>query len=695
MTQSTRVDSEQKQESNFPAILTSGEACMNETEMESKTSMDATLVLNSPKPVNGAQAGSPIQRFKALLGEGAFFVPFVWGTKRPLVKYAELPFTDTKTPAYLRSFEAELTNIAVYLGKSSNGLCAVDFDDDGDLAKFMAVNPRLAYTTRSRGSRGGMVWVQVEGDYPESCNPEHKHFEWRADKRLSTIYGRHPQGMDYKLVVDAAPLVVNFADIIWPPEWELPWVSAVADQVAAALVLAYGEPFYRNDEGTITNINEPYWAGLHAQENVLLFEKDEKAFYGYAEDTGLYVVESEDSIRTIISNRMLEASRQANAFDLQKKRTARTVNSVIAHLRGIVEKDKPFAESRQVIHLANGVLVFNDGEAELRPFSPEFRSRNRSPICFDELARCDRFLNELVLPAVHAEDVELLQKFAGLFLLGYNRAQRLLILDGEAGRGKTQFANVMQGLVGMANVTQLRTKHLAERFELFRYLKRTLLVGVDVEADFLSTKGAAVLKGLVGGDWFDAEQKGGTGSFQMQGNFNVLITSNARLRVRLQGDVGAWRRRLNIVRYEAPPPRKLISDFGGYLVRTEGGGILNWALIGAQKVLTEIPDSGGDFQLTARQHDIVDSLLAESESLRYFLRDRVISNTYGDVTVTELVEAYGAYCPERHWQPLPITEVHNRLEGLMLELFGVTKAHDIKRGDKGQRGFHRVQFKGD
>ena len=72
--------------------------------------------------------------------------------------------------------------------------------------------------------------------------------------------------------------------------------------------------------------------------------------------------------------------------------------------------------------------------------------------------------------------------------------------DGEAGRGKTQFANVMQGIVGMTNVTQLRTKHLAERFELYRYLKKTLLVGVDVEADFLSTKGAAVLKGLVGGE---------------------------------------------------------------------------------------------------------------------------------------------------------------------------------------------------
>ena len=37
-----------------------------------------------------------------------------------------------------------------------------------------------------------------------------------------------------------------------------------------------------------------------------------------------------------------------------------------------------------------------------------------------------------------------------MMLLGYNRAQRLVILDGESGRGKTQFANVMQGLVAMA-----------------------------------------------------------------------------------------------------------------------------------------------------------------------------------------------------------------------------------------------------
>src|SRR5262249_28813199 len=163
------------------------------------------------------------------------------------------------------------------------------------------------------------------------------------------------------------------------------------------------------------------------------------------------------------------------------------------------------------------IFSFENG-GELLAFSPTFVSRNRSQIGFDGNAKCDRFLNELVIPAVLPEDVVLLQKYAGLCLLGVNLVQRMLILDGESARGKTQLANVIQAVVGRENVTQLRTKWLAERFETYRFLKKTLLIGVDVERDFLSTRGAGVLKGLVGGDWFDAEQKLGTGSFPVQGN---------------------------------------------------------------------------------------------------------------------------------------------------------------------------------
>jgi len=173
----------------------------------------------------------------------------------------------------------------------------------------------------------------MKGEFPESCTPSDKHFEWRADKRLSTIHGRHPTGVDYTLVCDSPPVVLEFSEIVWPEGWELPW----QDSGDAKLKQLYGEPFYTNEKGAVSGINEAYWAGMHALENEVLFEPDEKGFYAYSGETGLYEVESADAIRHKISGRMLEASRQANVFDLEKKRTVTILNNVVAYLRGISE----------------------------------------------------------------------------------------------------------------------------------------------------------------------------------------------------------------------------------------------------------------------------------------------------------------------------------------------------------------------
>ncbi len=169
---------------------------------------------------------------------------------------------------------------------------------------------------RSRGSRGGMVWLRVQGEYPESCIHA-KHFEWRADKRLSTIYGRHPNGMDYTLTVDAPPVAVAFADVVWPEGWELPWVGAAARAAAEALAREYGQPFYTNKDGRVTGINERYWAGLYARENRVLYDPDEKNFYRYEDESGLWVNITPESIRETISARILEVSREAQQFTLE------------------------------------------------------------------------------------------------------------------------------------------------------------------------------------------------------------------------------------------------------------------------------------------------------------------------------------------------------------------------------------------
>ena len=474
-----------------------------------------------------------------------------------------------------------------------------------------------------------------------------------------------------------------------PPE---PPPSTQTEGVRAAQE-EYGKPFWEKDDGRCT-LNESFWAGLYAQENIVLHEPAERLFYRYDETRGLYVEHTADRIKTEIGARLLKAAAQWKKAGLTLCRTDNKLNAIVAHLRGQVEHRDAFSKKEcRFVHLANGVIVFRDGDADFVEFSPEFRSRNQSPLAYTPGATCNRFLDELLYPALQPEDAVLIQKFAGLFLLGENIIQRFLILDGMPGGGKSQLVIVLQNLVGLLNCTQLRTEHLNERFEIFRFLKKTLLVGPDVPADFLNSKGASTIKSLVGGDLLDAERKGHIGSFPVEGRFNVVVTSNSRLRVKLEGDVGAWKRRTTIARYENPPPKKRIPDFGKLLIETEGPGILNWALMGLRDLLVDVADTG-DVSLSPRQRNVVENLMAESDSLRMFLQDRVEGIAGHSITKTQIIEKYAEYCPSKGWNPLPITVIQRQLEGLMLELFRVVQSNSCGVNQK-ERGFRGVGFIGE
>jgi len=119
---------------------------------------------------------------------------------------------------------------------------------------------------------------------------------------------------------------------------------------------------------------------------------------------------------------------------------------------------------------------------------------------------------------------------------------------------------IVRAIIGPSNAYELRTNHLEERFEIGRMVGKTLLLGADVRANFMAGPGASRLKALVGGDMLEAERKGSNQTFFVDGNFNVLLTSNRRLRVRLEGDQSAWSRRLTIARYDKPFPGKKIES---------------------------------------------------------------------------------------------------------------------------------------
>ena len=70
----------------------------------------------------------------------------------------------------------------------------------------------------------------------------------------------------------------------------------------------------------------------------------------------------------------------------------------------------------------------------------------------------------------------------------------------------------------------------------------------------------------------------------MKCQFNVIVTSNSRLTVYLEGDADAWRRRLVIVNYERPKPTVVIPDLAAMIIAEEGPGVLNGPSGGAGPV---------------------------------------------------------------------------------------------------------------
>src|ERR1035438_7379513 len=136
----------------------------------------------------------------------------------------------------------------------------------------------------------------------------------------------------------------------------------------------------------------------------------------------------------------------------------------------------------------------------LLPFSPRYRRRNKLAVPYQVDAQCPVFLDTLLRAALEPDDLDLLQRWCGLALIGVNLAQRLVILTGTAGGGKGTLIRVITGIIGPTNVGTLRPDWLGERFELGRLLGKSLLYGADVPDNFLNCRGASVLKALTGGD---------------------------------------------------------------------------------------------------------------------------------------------------------------------------------------------------
>lgn len=639
------------------------------------------------------------------LGGKPVFLVVPKGEKKPVATgWQNTTFEETQRPEYIQRLLN--SNIGVLLGDPSCGLCTIDIDSDSRADEFEEANPKLAKTFQTKGSRGRNFWVIIKGKCPALCKIKAGQVdwgEWRSTGGQTIVFGTHPSGISYSYPNQGASAIeIEFDEIVWPEDTNKPWEEEAAREESEKLSREYGEPFKtkitKGGDVVVVGLSEPFWAAKYFTENKILWEPTEKRFYMYDQDTGLWDTKSEDTIKQEISKDILELGRELGHPSTQEMRSERLLTAIVRQLRGMVEiKDAFTSKGIPGVHCANSYLTFDDdGTIQQHEFSPDFYSRNQSPIEFQGIdLEPNRFLDELVIPTLSSEDdIIIFQKYGGMCLFGRNIIQRFMVMYGQAGGGKSTLVNIILNIVGKHNMAGLRTGHLNNQFELYRFRAKTLLSGTDVPGNFLSTPGAKVIKGLTGGDTIEAEGKGLNDGVVLQGIFNILITANERLKVALEGDVDAWGRRLLLLEFSNPPPAKKIDRFADKLVEEEGPAILAWFLRGFRELLADVRNTG-DIRLPKEQLDKTRNLLAESDSVTHFIKDRVHKVQGHSVTNDEFITLYGEYCAEHGWVAMEQARLQKVINAKMLELRQVTQSHSVESGrGKNKRGFRNIKVEG-
>lgn len=458
----------------------------------------------------------------------------------------------------------------------------------------------------------------------------------------------------------------------------------------AALPNQTGEqPFVKSESGTVS-VNQVAHARIWATETGSRWDDVGGCFTRHDPKTGIWRSIGRRQCIAEIGEQYAILCSEHECPGMLSRRTQNLLDDIFELAKSFAPAYCPEKTPEGFIPVADGVIDITSGIPTLKPHSETYGFRYQAPVSWGAPSvQCPRFLAALN-EALPPEDISLIQRYAGQCLLGKNLSQTILILRGTPAGGKSTLVNILSGLIGAEFVTEMRTAHLSDRFELSRLVGRTLLLGVDVPSNFLDSLGASRLKPLVGGDIITIERKNSNEAPSVRGEFNLLITTNTRLRVRLDGDTGAWRRRLLIVDYERKPPAQPIPDFAGLLLREEGAGILRWAVEGAIALRAEL--SKGKLQLTDAQRQRTEDLLTESDSVTAFVKEYIVPATTGDITTYEASTAYNDFCDEKGWAAEPERNFASRFVLAMRDIHGVARRNDIRRGADLHRGYSRVKI---
>lgn len=311
-----------------------------------------------------------------------------------------------------------------------------------------------------------------------------------------------------------------------------------------------------------------------------------------------------------------------------------------------------------LLGVTNGILRLDTREL-LKP-TPELLVSKRLKVAHDPSARCpqfDAFLEE-VQPEVDVR--RLLQQLAGLCLYGEPGAQQLFFMFGLGANGKSTFMELLAWMLGdyaAAVQTELlmggRRDSQAASPDLMRLRGARLAYCNETgEGRHLDTN---LVKQLTGNDTITARPLHGD-FISFSPSHCLVMTGNHRPIVRETGE-GVWRRLLLIGWPVTIPEERRDPDLLAKL-KTEGDGLLNWALAG----LADYLSNAKRLRIPLSVSESTAGYRSEQDIVGGWLEEDMVLIADAHIETKQAFEGYKAWAQDNGHRPMSKNSLTRKLE---------------------------------
>jgi len=373
--------------------------------------------------------------------------------------------------------------------------------------------------------------------------------------------------------------------------------------------------------------------------------------------------------------------------EIYEKLKCCAVNNIPRKITNILEVMKlaahveDFTPEADRVHLANGTLKLDGSFTEGRPTIV----RSRLPVAYRPDApapvRWLSFLDGLL----YTEDIPTLQEFLGYCLLPTTKGQKMLMLIGKGGEGKSRIGLVMRSLLGDSMNTTSIQKVESNRFSRADLENKLLMVDDDMDMSALPKTN--YIKSIVTSECkMDMERKG-VQSYQSQLYVRFLCFGNGALTALHDKSDGFFRRQIVLTTKDRPAGRADDPFLVDKLLR-EKEGIFLWCLEGLHQLI----GNNYQFSISGKARENMETVKRSSNNVIEFLQSEGYIRFRADSEASSkaIYEAYTRWCDDNAQKPMSANRVSSEL-AQNERLYNVESTNNVHVGGKRVRGFMGIE----